>query len=45
LTLSSGGVISGTPTQTGTFDFVVQVTDSSYPTPLSVQINYSLTVN
>jgi len=45
LTLSSGGVISGTPTQTGTFDFVVQVTDSSFPTPLSVQINYSLTVN
>jgi hypothetical protein len=45
LSLSPSGVISGTPTQTGTFDFVVQVTDSSYPTPLSVQINYSLTIN
>jgi hypothetical protein len=45
LSLSPGGVISGTPTQSGMFDIVVQVTDSSFPTPLSVQINYSLTVN
>jgi hypothetical protein len=28
LTLSSGGTISGTPTQTGTFDFNVELTDS-----------------
>jgi hypothetical protein len=46
LSLSAGGVISGTPTQSGTFDdIVVQVTDSGFPTPLSVQITYSLTVN
>ncbi|HEY3931666.1 MAG TPA: hypothetical protein VGM58_04785, partial [Verrucomicrobiae bacterium] len=46
LSLSPSGVISGTPSQSGTFDdIIVQVTDSSYPTPLSVQINYSLTVN
>jgi hypothetical protein len=46
LSLSPSGVISGTPSQSGTFDdIIVQATDSSYPTPLSVQINYSLTVN
>lgn len=28
LTLSPGGTISGTPTQTGTFDFTVELTDS-----------------
>ena len=46
LTLSSGGVISGTPTQSGTFDDIaVKLTDSSYPTPLSLQIIYSITIN
>jgi hypothetical protein len=32
LSLSSGGVISGTPTATGTSSFTVQVTDSQTPT-------------
>jgi hypothetical protein len=48
LTLSSGGVISGTPTASGTFDdIVIQMTD----TPLfnkpaySVQMIYSLVIN
>jgi hypothetical protein len=46
LTLSSSGVISGTPTESGTFDdIVIQVTDSSYPTPLTVQFNYSIIIN
>jgi hypothetical protein len=46
LTLSSGGVISGTPTQSGTFDDIaVKLTDSSYPTPLTLQIIYSITIN
>ncbi len=31
LTLSSGGLISGTPTAAGVFDFTVQLTDSSNP--------------
>jgi len=31
LTLSSAGLISGTPTAAGVFDFTVQVTDSSNP--------------
>jgi len=33
LTLSSGGVISGTPVSTGMYDFTVKVTDSQTPTP------------
>jgi hypothetical protein len=44
LTLSSGGVISGTPTQAGTFYFTILLNDSSVP-PLSMQINYSITIN
>ncbi len=45
LTLSSGGVISGTPTSTGTSSFTVQVTDGTLPTsqvatqPLSIAVN------
>jgi len=45
LTLSSGGVISGMPNQSGTFDFIIQMTDSSVPTPDSVQMNYSITIH
>ncbi|HXL20973.1 MAG TPA: putative Ig domain-containing protein [Candidatus Dormibacteraeota bacterium] len=44
LTLSSAGVISGTPTAFGTANFTVKVTDSSNPAqtatqPLSIKIN------
>src|SRR5271156_616327 len=45
LTLSSAGVISGTPTKTGSTPFTVQVVDSSTPTPLSQTGNLSITVN
>ena len=41
LTLSATGTISGTPTQSGTYDFVVQLTDSLART---VQWNYSITI-
>ncbi len=41
LTLSSGGTISGTPTQIGTYDFTVQLTDNVQRT---VQWNYSITI-
>jgi hypothetical protein len=45
LILSPSGDISGTPTQSGTFDdIVIQLTDSSNPA-LTVQIIYSLTIN
>ncbi len=43
--LSPNGVLSGTPTRSGTFDnIVVQMTDSSTP-PHVVQTIYSLTIN
>jgi hypothetical protein len=42
LNLSPGGVISGTPNQSGTFDFTVQMNDSS---ARSVQMNYSITIH
>lgn len=46
LSLSSGGVISGTPTASGTFNFTPQVTDSlsltdTTPPPLSIVISSS----
>ncbi|MGA2280506.1 MAG: Ig domain-containing protein [Verrucomicrobiota bacterium] len=42
LSLSSGGVISGTPNESGTFDFTVQMNDSS---ARSVQMPYSITIH
>lgn len=46
LTLSSGGILSGTPTAGGTFNFTVTATDSSAaPGPYSGSQAYSLTVN
>ena len=42
LTLSSTGTISGKPTQTGTFDFTLQMTDSL---SRSVSWSYSITIN
>jgi hypothetical protein len=45
LSLSSSGVISGTPTNSGTYyNIVIQMTDSSYPTNV-VDTIYSLTIN
>ena len=41
LTLSLGGTISGTPTQSGTFDFILQLTDSLFRT---VQWQYTITI-
>ncbi|HUY33495.1 MAG TPA: DUF4214 domain-containing protein [Pirellulales bacterium] len=46
ITLSSGGLISGTPTATGAFHFTVQATDSSAsPGPFTGSLAYSLQVN
>jgi hypothetical protein len=42
LTLSPDGTISGTPTQTGTFDFTLLMTDSL---SRSVSWSYSITIN
>jgi hypothetical protein len=41
LTLTSGGTLSGTPTQSGEFDFILQMTDSL---GRSVQWYYSITI-
>ena len=43
LTLTDGGIISGTPTTTGTFSFVVQVSDAGNPT-LSASKSLSLVI-
>jgi len=42
LTLSSGGVLSGTPTQTGTFTITVKATDSNGCSGIGA--NYTLTI-
>ncbi|MEI6193042.1 MAG: Ig domain-containing protein [Verrucomicrobiota bacterium] len=41
MTLSSDGTLSGTPTQSGTFGFILQLTDSL---GRSVQWNYNITI-
>ena len=43
LTLSSGGTLSGTPMQTGTFDIIIQLNDSLTP-PRTVRWNYTITI-
>ncbi|KQU78747.1 hypothetical protein ASD12_16220 [Mesorhizobium sp. Root102] len=43
MTLSTAGVLSGTPTAGGTFNFTVEATDSS-ATPQSGTLTYALTV-
>jgi len=45
LILSSAGLISGTPTFTGTYNFTVTVTDSCATGAQSSQGNFSITVN
>ncbi len=46
LTLSSGGVLSGTPTASGSFNFTVTATDSSGGTgPYTGALAYSLVIN
>jgi uncharacterized protein YhjY with autotransporter beta-barrel domain len=45
LSLSSSGVLSGTPTTATTYNFTVQMDDSSSPTTYSGSHIYSLTVN
>jgi hypothetical protein len=45
LSLSSSGVISGTPIATGTTNFTVQVTDSSEPAHQTATANLSITIN
>jgi outer membrane autotransporter protein len=45
LTLSSGGVISGTPTQRGGYGFTVRSTDATTPTAQFTDRGYSGTVN
>jgi len=44
LTLNSNGVISGTPTQSGTYTFTIKVTDSSNPVKTATK-EFSITVN
>jgi hypothetical protein len=46
LSVSSGGVISGTPTNSATYlNIVIQMTDSTYPSTNVVDTTYSLTIN
>ena len=45
LSMSAGGVISGTPTGSGTSNFTVGVSDSTTPTPATASKAFSLTIN
>ena len=45
LTLSPAGVISGSPTASGTFTFTAQVVDSTPGTPQTASQTFSLTIN
>ncbi len=45
LGLSSSGLITGTPTTTGTSDFTLEVTDSTTPTPETQKQQFTLTIN
>jgi hypothetical protein len=45
LSLSSAGVISGTPSTTGTSTFTVRVTDSSTPTAKTATASFSIVVS
>jgi hypothetical protein len=45
LTLSTGGVISGTPTGSGNFNFSVNVSDSTAGTPQTATQTFQITVN
>ena len=44
LTLASDGAITGTPTEDGTFDFEIQVTDSTAEVPLTATQAQTITV-
>ncbi|MGD0255966.1 MAG: putative Ig domain-containing protein [Acidimicrobiales bacterium] len=44
LSLSSNGAITGTPSSTGSYDFTVQVTDSTTPIPQSATRALSIAV-
>jgi uncharacterized protein (TIGR03437 family) len=44
MSFSSGGVLSGTPPEVGSFPFTVTVTDSSTPTALTAQAPFTLVV-
>ena len=45
LTLTSDGVISGTPTTTGTYNFTAQVVDSQVPTKAADTAGFSIVIN
>jgi hypothetical protein len=45
LSLSSSGTLSGTPVATGTWNFIVKVTDSGTPAPQTASQSLSITIN
>jgi putative Ig domain-containing protein/fibronectin type III domain protein/galactose oxidase-like protein len=44
ISLSAGGVLHGTPTATGVYNFTVGVTDSSTPQKVAAAVNFTLSV-
>jgi hypothetical protein len=45
LSLSSGGVLSGRPTQAGAFSFYVEAVDSATPTPARTQVKFTIDIS
>jgi len=45
LSLASGGALTGTPSQAGSFSFYVEAVDSATPTPARTQVQFTINIS